>query len=149
MSDERTAAFRRLYAEARIADQRDFYNDRQKAYESANRRSMLWRNLLLVAAAVAGVVGTSISSEAGRTGLGLGAAICAALAAILTAWETLMGFGPNAKLYEDARINLDENGLDEGSDLAEQVRAVETVLRRENSRWGQLTLKSHEPDDRA
>jgi hypothetical protein len=148
MSAERTAAFRRLYTEARVKDQHKYYKDRQKEYENANRQSMIWRNLLLVVAAVAGVVGTAVSSEGARTGLGLGAAICAALAAILTAWETLMGFGPNAKLYEDAKINLDENGLDEGADLTEQVRAVETVFRRENSRWGQLTLKSHDPDDK-
>jgi hypothetical protein len=147
MSDERTAAFRRFYTEARIKDQRRYYKDRQGEYEDANRQSMIWRNVLLILAAVAGVVGTAVSSEGARTGLGLGAAVCAALAAILTAWETLMGFGRNAKLFENAKINLDENGLDDGADLTEQVRAIETVFRRENSRWGQLTLKDQESGD--
>jgi hypothetical protein len=145
MTDERTAAFRRLYSEARIADQGRYYRDRQEEYEAASRQAVLWRNVFLVAASVAGVVGTSVPSHTGRTWLGLTAAVGAALAAVLAAWETLMGFGPNAKLYRDAAINLDEHGLDEDTDLAEQVRAVESVFRRENSRWGQLSQQSAKP----
>jgi hypothetical protein len=143
---ERTADFRRCYLNLRVDDQRDWYEARTRECEKANRQAVLWRNLFLLAASIAGVAGAALP-EIWRTWLGLTAAVCAALAAALAAYETLMGFGPNAKLYRDAAINLDEAGLDddvEGPELEAQVRTVEAVFRSENGQWGQLALEGTE-----
>jgi hypothetical protein len=93
-------------------------------------------------AVAAGGVGAAVPSPA----LGIVAAAGAALAAVVTSWESLIGFGTNAKLYQDAAINLAEIDLSENADLTKSVSAAELVLRRENSRWGQLSLKEHKPE---
>lgn len=143
------ADFRRFYAEQRIEGQRRYYEARAREYEAANHQAVLWRNLLLVAASIAGVVGAALP-EGWRTWLGLTAAVCAALAAALAAYESLMGFGPNAELYREAAISLDEAALDddaEGPGLIAQVRAIEEVLRGENGHWGQLSREGVRPLD--
>jgi hypothetical protein len=145
------AGFRRFYTEQRIEGQRRYYEARAVEYEAANHQAVLWRNILLVAASIAGIVGTALS-EGWRTGLGLTAAVCAALAAALAAYESLMGFGPNAELYREAAIGLDEVALDddvEGPELVAQVCAVEELLRGENGHWGQLSREGVKPVDPA
>jgi hypothetical protein len=141
---DRTAEFRGLYKRLRIADQRDFYEKRSHEYDRAHRQAIAVRNTLLACAALAGIVG-QLLSETGRTWAGLTAAVLAALATVVTAFESLIGFGPLSKLYRDAAINLAEAEVGwgaTGSDLAADVEKVESVFRSENGHWGQLAIQN-------
>ena len=55
MSD-RDGEFRRLYRRLRIDDQRRYYSLRSKEYRSAHRQVVVVRNILLLGAALSGVV---------------------------------------------------------------------------------------------
>ncbi|HEV7899112.1 MAG TPA: SLATT domain-containing protein [Planosporangium sp.] len=144
MSD-RAAQFRALYKELRIADQLKFYDDRSKEYEAAHRQAIAVRNTLLVLAAVAGAAG-QFATGTGRAACGVVAAVLAALAGAVTAFESLIGFPQLHKLYSDAALNLAavEIDWDAGStdgDVADEVERVERIFRSENGQWGQLVVE--------
>jgi hypothetical protein len=141
----RAAQFRALYRDLRIADQARFYNNRSAEYEQAHRQAIMVRNTLLLLAAVAGVAG-QFTSGTGRAGLGVAAAVLAALAGAVTAFEALIGFPQLQKLYNDAAINLAEAGIDwdaagPDGEVQAEVERVEQIFRAENGQWGQLVVK--------
>jgi hypothetical protein len=144
VTDDRTAQFRALYKDWRIADQRKFYEGRAEEYQRAHRQAIRVRNVLLALAAVAGAVSQFVSGT-GRTASGVTGAVLAALAGAVTAFEALIGFGPIAKLYEDAAINLALAEIDwdhaSADELPAELERVEQVFRTENGQWGQLTVQ--------
>ena len=145
MSDARDAQFRSLYKELRIADQEHFYSDRSEEYEQAHRQAITVRNILLILAAVAGVVAQAVSGTS-RASLGVVAAVLAALAGALTGFEALIGFAQLHKLYNDASLNLAKVALDwdaaePGSGLSAGIEGVEKIFQTENGQWGRLAIK--------
>lgn len=148
MSD-RVAQFRAFYSELRITKQRSYYEDRHQEYEAAHRQAILARNSFLFLAVLAGVAGQFLS-ETGRAGLGVVAALMAALAGAVTAYEALIGFASLAKLYGDAALNLTEAEIDweagkSETDVTTAVDRVEQIFRSENGQWGQLVVSgTHE-----
>ena len=149
MSD-RTAQFRSLYRELRIADQRRYYEARNKEYAQAHNQAITVRNTFLLLAALAGAA-VQLFPE-GRSALGVAAAVLAAFAGAVTAFEALIGFEQLRKLYGDAALGLAEAELDwdaagASGDLDRDVRRIERVLRAENGQWGQLVL--HRPTEPA
>ena len=146
-----TAQFRALYRDLRIADQRRFYEGRAEEYRRAHRQGVAVRNALLGLAALAGVA-SQFTTGTGRTVAGVAGAVLAALAGAVTAFDALIGFGPLAKLYEDAAINLAEAEIDWNVAPAERLPAelarVEQVFRTENGQWGQLAAQ-RPPQDAA
>jgi hypothetical protein len=142
--DGREEQFRRLYREQRIADQRGWYEQRTREYRRARRQAIATRNTLLTMAAAAGVAGQFVDGD-GRVVAGIVAAACAALATAVTAYESLMGFGPLAKLYQDAALSLREAEAQwdlGGGAVGAEIERVEQVLRSETGQWGQLTIQS-------
>lgn len=142
----RAAQFRALYEELRIADQRKYYEQRRQEYENAHRQAIAVRNLLLVLAALAGLAG-QLTTGTGRALAGVIAALLAALAAGVTAFEALIGFAKLSKLYNDAALNLraaeiDWNSAGPDGDLGAELRRVERIFRAENGQWGQLVIDS-------
>jgi hypothetical protein len=139
--DPRTAQFRLLYRTLRLEDQRRFYADRCSEYAAAHRQASAVRDVLLVLAASAGFVGQLLDGT-GRAGLSVVAAVLAALAAALTAFETLIGFEQHQKLFADAGASLTaaleqwDRTSPGGSDAA--VDQVEQIFLAENGQWGQL-----------
>jgi hypothetical protein len=145
MSD-RAAQFHQLYQQLRITDQKDYYAARRDEYQAAHGQAVLARNLLLGVAALAGIAG-QFTGDTGRAVISIAAAVLAALAGLLTAFEALIGFPRLAKLYDDAWINLsmaeiEWDDLDPAGDLTEEMHRVEQVFRKENGQWGQLALQS-------
>lgn len=145
MSGTRDAQFRNLYKELRIADQEQYYSDTSEEYEQAHRQAIVVRNMLLILAAVAGVVGQAVSGTS-RAGFGVVAAVLAALAGAVTGFEALIGFAQLHKLYNDAALNLAKAALDwdttqPGSDLSAGIEQVEKIFQTENGQWGQLAIK--------
>jgi hypothetical protein len=135
-----------LYRTLRIADQRKYYEDRRREYEQASGQAIVVRNTLLVLAALAGVAG-QLTTGTGRALSGVTAAVLAALAGGVTAFEGLIGFAQLRKLYNDAALNLAEAEIDwdaagPGGDLEAEVERVEQILRSENGQWGQLVIES-------
>jgi hypothetical protein len=146
----RASEFRALYRKLRITDQRKYYEARSKEYADAHRQAIALRNALLLLAAIAGIVG-QLFSGTGRAGLSVGAAVLAALAGAVTAFEVLIGFPQLKKLYEDAALNLataeiDWDNAEAGSDVLADTERVEKIFRTENGQWGQLVTKSAAKD---
>jgi hypothetical protein len=137
--------FRALYKELRIADQQNWYQDRSQEYGQAHRQAIRVRNTLLILAALVGV-GVQVTSGTGRAALGVVAAVLAALAGAVTAFEALIGFPQLSKLYGDAALNLAAAAIDwdaavPGANLAKDLDRVEKIFRAENGQWGQLADK--------
>ncbi len=143
---DRTDAVRAVYRDLRISDQLGFYRARVTEYTRAAEQAVLVRNSLLGLAALGGALGQFIGGD-GRIAAGVAAAVLAALAGAVTAFETLIGFAPMAKLYEDAAASLEEAELhwDSGEDLPAEVERVEQNLRTEAGQWGQLTVQTPPP----
>jgi len=143
---ERATQFHQLYQHLRIADQKDYYAGRRDEYQAAHRQSVLARNWLLAAAALAGIAG-QFTGDTARALISIAAAVLAALAGLVTAFEALIGFPRLAKLYDDAWINLsmaeiEWGDLDPDGDLTGEMNRVEQVFRKENGQWGQLELQA-------
>lgn len=143
---ERATQFHTLYQKLRIKDQKDYYAARRDEYRKAHGQSILVRNWLLAAAAMAGIAG-QFTGDTTRALISIAAAVLAALAGLVTAFEALIGFPRLGKLYEDAWINLsvaelEWADLDPAGDLTDGMSRVEQVFRKENGQWGQLTLQT-------
>jgi SMODS and SLOG-associating 2TM effector domain 1 len=146
---ERARDFHRLFLELRIEDQLRYYEARRREYAAAHRQAIVLRTALLLAAGAAGIVGQAMSGTA-RAGWAVAGALLAALAAAVTAFETLIGFPQLEKLYQDAARNLDEARVDWEDVDPEvvpeaEVERVEDVFRSERGQWGQLVVKSAAP----
>ncbi|MBL8926120.1 MAG: SLATT domain-containing protein [Pseudonocardia sp.] len=142
----RAEEFHRLFLLFRIEAQRDYYTARSAEYRRAHEQAVVVRNVLLLAAAVAGGMGPFVH-DTPRAALGVAAAVLGALAAAVTAFETLIGFPQLEKLYADAARNLKEAAIDwreadPGGDLTAEIERVEDVFRSERGQWGQLIVKS-------
>jgi hypothetical protein len=146
---DRSRAFHRLYLRLRIDDQLRFYQERRTEYASAHRQAVVLRTALLFGAAAAGVVTQSTAGTA-RAAWAVVGALLAALAAAVTAYETLIGFPQLEKVYGDAVRNLEEAKLD-WQDLhpdavpVKEFERVEEIFRSERGQWGQLVVKSAAP----
>jgi hypothetical protein len=146
---DRARAFHRLYLRLRIDDQLRFYQARRTEYASAHRQAVILRTALLLGAAAAGVITQSTNGTA-RAAWAVAGALLAALAAAVTAFETLVGFPQLEKIYGDAARNLEEAKVDwEDVDPekvpVEEVERVEDVFRSERGQWGQLVGESAVP----
>ncbi|MCK2218295.1 SLATT domain-containing protein [Actinomadura sp. ATCC 31491] len=142
---KRDAQFRALYRELRIQEQSRFYERRSEEYEGAHRQAVMVRNVLLLLSALVGAAG-QFTSGTGRAACGVAAAVLAALAGAVTAFEALIGFAQLHKLYADAAHSLRAAAIDwdaaaSDADVSEQIERVEQILRTENGQWGQLMLQ--------
>ncbi|QFY11296.1 SLATT domain-containing protein [Nonomuraea phyllanthi] len=145
---ERQAQFRALYRDLRIGEQRGFYERRSEEYGRARHQAIVVRNVLLVLAALAGVAG-QVATGTGRAFCGVAAAVLAALAGAVTAYEALIGFAQLRKLYGDAALNLRAAALDwdaagPDDDVAPQIDRIEQIFRTENGQWGQLMVQNEQ-----
>jgi len=140
----RDEQFRKLYKDLRIDDQLDFYEKRGREYKQANQQAIVVRTVLLALAALAGLV-AQLATGTGRAALGVVAALLAALAAAVTAYESLIGFTQLDKLYNDAALNLEAEGIGWMSagphDLEAELGKVEQIFSSENGQWGQLVIE--------
>jgi hypothetical protein len=146
----RAAQFRDLYIKLRIEEQLRWYQSRRDEYNKASRQAIVVRTVLLALAALAGLA-APLATTTGRAALGVAAALLAALAAAVTAFEALIGFTQVGKLYDDAASSLeaaedDWNELGPDDDLAAALGTVEQVFRTENGQWGQLVIQGAPPD---
>lgn len=154
---DRADEFHALYGKLRIADQKRYYQDRRDEYRNAHHQAIVVRNTLLIAAALAGA-GGQFADGTLRSAIAVTAAVCAALAGVVTAFSALVGFSWLNKLYADAGNNLAEaeidwDALDPHGDVGAGLEKVEQIFRKETGQWGQLAVQAEsgtsagEPED--
>jgi ABC-type multidrug transport system fused ATPase/permease subunit len=148
-ADERARQARQLYEAQRIQAQRRYYDARSREYSRAREQAVTVSSVLLAAATVTGICATFANGTA-RALWGVAGAMLAALAAAVTAYESLMSFGQLAKLYADAAANLQHASAGWSTEpawsaarLGRRVDGVERIFRLESGQWGQLALSAY------
>jgi SMODS and SLOG-associating 2TM effector domain 1 len=140
-----------FYREGRLNDQIGYYEGAAAEYQRANAQSVAVGAVLLSVTSLAGALaGLDI---AGKLGWAVVAAVLPALSTALAAYDALYGFDRIGKLYVDAvrsmrRVESPDlasarDAADAAAKVAAYATAVETILRNEQSQWGQLTAKIH------
>jgi len=138
-----------LYQKHRLEDQLGFYRGRCELFDRATGQAAVVSAVLLgLSAAAAALAGASTGSPHLWTAL---AAILPALATAVASFGALYAFDQQSKLYADAiralvaiqREAPDLAGLADdparATAIAGYVEKVESVLRKEQGQWGQLT----------
>jgi hypothetical protein len=145
---DRTAQVLALYQVQRVDDQLRFYRSRCELFERATGQAAVVSAVLLgLTAAVSALAGASTGNPELWTAL---AAILPALATAVASYGALFGFDQQSKLYADAiralvaaqRETPDLAGLSDkerADAVAGYVEKVESVFRKEQGQWGQLT----------
>ena len=149
----RAEQFLEVYRSARVEDQRAYYEQSAKRFESARRRILLLSSIVFGATATVGLIaGLDVRGKVVWAAL---AAILPAITTALAAYDSLYGFERIAKLNRDAarnlrRIEAPTVGQADGSQaaVAAYVASVEQVFERERGQWGQLQLDVPAEHDR-
>ena len=143
----RDEQFVEVYRQARVDNQRGFYECRVKTFDDAHRQLLLISSVVFGVSATVGLLaGLDIS---GKVVFAVIAAVLPAVTTVLTAYEGLFAFERVAKLYRDAARNLrriDSPPADDPAAIASYVAEVERVFTNERGQWGQLAVET--PDDR-
>ena len=139
--------FLAAYDAQRLSDQRDYYDRRAKEYRRSARQLNTVNVSLLALASICGVAGATWSDLAVE--FGLAAAGLSAVAAAVTAWADVIGFAPNAELYEATSGSLFNLSAQQprnrsaatDEEVAVYVRTIEGQLMGEvrawRERWGE------------
>ncbi|MFJ8207541.1 SLATT domain-containing protein [Micromonospora chalcea] len=140
---DRDLQFSGLYRKHRLHDQRIWYRDRQAEYELAHDQAMRLRNALFLFAASAAAL-AQLASDTVRGYIGISAAALSGLAAVVTAYDQLIGFPTLQKTYRDTARNLEtmDDAWDTSAEsVGERVELVEQMLLAENAQWGKLSVQ--------
>jgi hypothetical protein len=144
-----------LYREHRFDEQYAWYEDRITEYERAHDQI-----ITVTAAALFGAAAAGLAASADVAGLRIAWAVLAAVlsgsATLVAAYDQLIAYEQNLKVYRDARAALgslrpDAPWLSTPVDLDQArhfVDEAERVFRSENGQWGQLTSAYTPPDAR-
>jgi hypothetical protein len=143
----REAEFVEVYRQARVENQREYYERSARRFEGAHRQLLLASAIVFgLSAAVSLIAGFDLP---GKLVWAILAAILPAITTALSAYGGLYAFERIAKLYRDAARNLrlvSTPELDETDDeqavLAKYVSDVEQILGKERGQWGQLALEA-------
>lgn len=146
MSD-RAQQFVEVYRQARVEEQRTYYEQSARKFQDAYRQLLLTSSVVFgLSAAVGLVAGLDVP---GKLVWAILAAILPAVTTVLSAYEGLYAFERIAKLYRDAARNLRRvqapsvSGADgEGAAVAQYVDEVEQVFTNERGQWGQLAVEA-------
>jgi hypothetical protein len=138
-----------LYGRFRVEDQLGFYRRRRESFDRATDQAVVLSAVLLGLTAAAGALAGSATTHT-RVWAAL-AAIMPILATTLAAYVALYAFQNQSKIYTDAvralaateRDTPDLSRLPDEPARAAAVRdyieQTESVFRREQDQWGQLT----------
>lgn len=146
MSD-RAQQFVEVYRQARLDDQRNYYERSARRFQAAQRQLLLTSAVVFgMSGAVGLIAGLDVS---GKLVWAILAAILPAVTTVLSAYEGLYAFERIAKLYRDAARNLRRvetptlsAAIDEGTAIAQYVAEVEQIFTNERGQWGQLAVEA-------
>jgi hypothetical protein len=153
--NERQSQFWELYRVHRFDDQYGWYKDRIDEYRRAHDQTITLTAVALFGAAAAGLA-ASADLAGWRVGWAVLAAVMSGIATLVGAYDQLIGYEQNIKVYRDAKAALGGlratapwNTTPERSDEpAAFVQAVETIFQNEIGQWGQLTAANPQPKTR-
>ena len=145
--NDRAQQFVEVYRQARLEDQRTYYERTASRFQAAQRQ------LLLTSAIVFGISGTvgliAGLDVPGKLVWAILAAILPAVTTVLSAYEGLYAFERVAKLNRDAARNLRRvetpslsGDIDERTVIAQYVADVEQIFTNERGQWGQLAVEN-------
>jgi len=149
MSQRDARQFLQFYQIYRHKHQLDFYTKREEEFSHAQNEAIWLSISLIFLAALTGAL-ASVSDGVFQLICLLLAAICPVLSTTLAGYNALYAFEQQAKIYRDARQNLEKLAVtlpdfQPGQDEAEFVQQVEryvqeteVVLNTERGYWGQL-----------
>ncbi len=168
MADE---TFLQMYERHRRKEQLDWYRDRYREFETADRHAVdVSAGLMLLTTVVASLAAAGFAREVGLERIwALMGIVLPAVATAFAAYRTLFAFQQQAKVYRDAVLSLqitralapdftpDGSRVEGTLDPEKYVLEVEQVFQREQSQWGQiaaeirpiLTRVANAPDDPA
>jgi SMODS and SLOG-associating 2TM effector domain 1 len=143
----RAQQFVEVYRQARIEDQRSFYERRANSFQTAQRQLLLTSAIVFgVSAALGLIAGLDVP---GKLVWAILAAILPAVTTVLSAYEGLYAFERIAKLYRDAARNLRRvetpnlsDAADDCAAVAQYVAEVEQIFTNERGQWGQLAVET-------
>src|SRR5262245_47441940 len=152
---QRTGQLLNFYRECRIDDQVTFYAGRQTSFDRAIGQALSVSGILFGLTAAAAVLAGA------KVGLvwvwAVLATVLPAASAALTSYGNLYAFEQQSKIYGDAvrAVHAAARPAEADpsvprspeEDVAELVKRVEVVFRREQAQWGQLTSQVEIPDD--
>jgi hypothetical protein len=139
--------FIEVYRQARVEDQRDYYERSARKFEAAHRQLLLTSAIVFgLSSAVSLIAGLDVP---GKLLWAILAAILPAFTTALSAYAGLYAFERIAKLYRDAARNLRLAQTSELADtevkravVARYVADVEAIFGKERGQWGQLALEA-------
>jgi hypothetical protein len=146
----REQQFVELYRDARVEDQRAYYERKAAQNEAAHRQLLLASAIVFgISGAVALLAGVDVP---GKLVWAILAAVLPAITTAFAAYEGLFAFDRIARLFHDAARNLrrvqapllaDEAGAQAA--VARYVEEIERILERERGQWGQLAVEQSAP----
>lgn len=145
----RPQQFVEVYRQARIEDQRTFYERRASSFQAAHQQLLLTSAIVFgLSAAIGFIAGLDVP---GKLVWAILAAIIPAVTSVLAAYEGLYAFERIAKLYRDAARNLRlvetpnlSDPADESAAIARYVAEAEQIFTKERGQWGQLAVETAE-----
>jgi hypothetical protein len=151
--NERQSQFWELYRVHRFDDQYGWYKDRIDEYRRAHDQIITLAAIALFGAAAAGLA-ASANLAGWRVGWAVLAAVMSGSATLVGAYDQLIGYEQNIKVYRDAKAALGAlrasapwTTAPEGSDEPSAfVQEVETIFQNEIGQWGQLTASYTQPE---
>lgn len=145
----RERQFVELYRQARVEDQRKYYEDKAALNQAAHQELLLASAIVFgISGAVALLAGTDVP---GKLVWAILAAVLPAFTTAFAAYEGLYAFERIARLFQDAARNLrraqapllaDEAGAQAA--VARYVEQIERILEQERGQWGQLAVEQHD-----
>ena len=151
-----TGQFFQLYRKHRHMYQLGYYTKRQREFSGAYNEALALSITLIVITTLASAF-ESLSTL--RLFFTLVAVVCPVLAAALTAYNALYSFEEQAKLYDDARSNLEvilaqvttlpqeaEDEAEFHKRVTKYVQEVEGIFSSEEGQWGQLARSMKPPE---
>jgi uncharacterized membrane protein len=139
----RERQFVELYRQARVENQRGYYERTAARFEAAYQQLLLLSAVLFgISGAIALLAGIDVP---GKLVWAIFAAIVPAITTAIAAYQGLFAFERIAKLYRDAARNLRRlpppivgDTTSAQAAIAAYVADVERVFERERGQWGQL-----------
>jgi hypothetical protein len=142
--------FLALYRACRHKDQAGFYRMRSEEFEKARNQAIYLTAVLMALTATTSLTAAELFGPKWAAVLSV---FLPALAAAITAYNSLYSFETQSKLYLDALNALGETeetgydaeqtaGAEAEVKIAAYVDQVEGILRKEQSQWGQLIGES-------
>jgi SMODS and SLOG-associating 2TM effector domain 1 len=147
---QRNEEFMKLYEEYRYLEQVNFYTERSEEFKEAYSQFLTWSGVIMILTAGVSAATAAITSTFWTPILAILAVGLPALSTALAAYNELLAFERQSKLYEDTEKALHtahaespdhKRGLNDNDyavAVGVYVNMIEGIFQKEQGQWGQL-----------